>query len=291
MTTVSSHSTTTTINPFKVLIATPCFNNQLYTGYFHSMIQLLDCLNRHNIAFAIATTGNESLITRGRNYFVSLLLSNPGFTHLLFIDADITFQPMSIVRMIHSNKPIVGGAYPKKGIQWDKIYTMLSSSSPEDSTSSSKQFNFLQELTHDYAINFKCDVNDHSNVTIENGFMEVAYIATGFMLIQRHVLETMVSRFPELKFKNDVAGYNNQHNTEYFYSLFDCFIDPESKRYLSEDYAFCKRWLQVGGEIWLDITCALNHFGSFEFKGNFLKFLEHHKMVSISTTTKTESSS
>ena len=57
------------------------------------------------------------------------------------------------------------------------------------------------------------------------------------------------------------------------YALFDCIIDPESKRYLSEDYTFCRRWQQIDGAIWLDPRVALNHVGHYTFRGNVRKML------------------
>jgi hypothetical protein len=86
----------------------------------------------------------------------------------------------------------------------------------------------------------------------------------------------MVETFPELKYNNDVTGYFNGSNNEQFYAFFDCIIDDKSKRYLSEDYAFCQRWLQLGGEIWVDLLCDLSHLGSYNFRGSYLKTIEKH---------------
>ena len=55
------------------------------------------------------------------------------------------------------------------------------------------------------------------------------------------------------------------------YALFDCIIDPDSKRYLSEDYTFCRRWQQMGGDVFLDPRTALNHVGHYTFRGNIRK--------------------
>ena len=57
----------------------------------------------------------------------------------------------------------------------------------------------------------------------------------------------MIIKFPETKYRNNVAGYSQGENSadEYFYSLFDCCIDPVSRVYLSEDYLFCKRWIDI----------------------------------------------
>ena len=52
------------------------------------------------------------------------------------------------------------------------------------------------------------------------------------------------------------------------YALFDPLIDPVSGEYLSEDFAFCKRWTELGGEIWMDIHSRLDHVGAFVFRGD-----------------------
>jgi len=64
-----------------------------------------------------------------------------------------------------------------------------------------------------------------------------------------------------------MSGYGNEKMNDYFYSFFDCCIDPVSKVYLSEDYLFCKRWIEMGGELWLDIGTNLNHTGLIDYKG------------------------
>jgi len=257
---------------YYLLVCTPCYGNQLLMGYFHSVLRLQEMCRIHNIKMEIASIGNESLITRARNYFMSLFISQPKYTHMIFIDSDITFDAQSILRMLKSNKKVVGGAYPKKAINWEKIKVMLESKQIEDSN-----LKFLEHITNDYAINIISHVDEHTNsiqLPIENGFMKVAYLATGFIMIERSVILDMIIKFPDLKYKNDVGSYFHGFNDDHFYTLFDCWIDSKSKRYLSEDYAFCSRWLSMGGEIWLDIFCNLNHTGSYDFKGSFFKQIE-----------------
>ena len=53
-----------------------------------------------------------------------------------------------------------------------------------------------------------------------------------------------------------------------FYAFFDTSINEISKRYLSEDYTFCRRWQKIGGNIWLDPDIKLNHVGQYVFSGN-----------------------
>jgi hypothetical protein len=43
----------------------------------------------------------------------------------------------------------------------------------------------------------------------------------------------------------------------------------EAGKYLSEDFSFCRRWTDMGGEIWVDIDSRLNHAGSMTFHGDY----------------------
>jgi len=252
----------------EILLATPCYGNQMLRGYFHSVLKLHELCRSLGYGLDISTIGNESLITRGRNYFVSLMLSNKKYTHILYVDADITFDPQSVIRMVQSEKDVVAGAYAKKSINWGKVHELITKNP-------SLPIDVLEPLSHDYAINILHQKNPSEiNIPIVNGFMKVSYVATGFLLIKRQVLEKLVQVHPEWKYNNDVGGYDNGSNTDYFYSVFDCIIDPHTKRYLSEDYAFCCRWLELGGDIWLDLLCNLNHTGSYEFKGAYVKVIE-----------------
>jgi len=45
-------------------------------------------------------------------------------------------------------------------------------------------------------------------------------------------------------------------------------IDPATGTYLSEDFAFCKRWTDIGGEIWADLESRLDHVGPSVFRGD-----------------------
>ena len=59
---------------------------------------------------------NESLVTRARNNLMAKMMTNPSATHFMFIDADIRFQPESILQMMACDKDVIGGLYPKKAL-------------------------------------------------------------------------------------------------------------------------------------------------------------------------------
>ena len=64
------------------------------------------------------------------------------------------------------------------------------------------------------------------------------------------------------------------------YALFDTMIDPESRRYLSEDYTFCRLWQMMGGDVFLDPRTGLNHVGHYTFKGNIRKLFGNENAAS-----------
>jgi hypothetical protein len=221
------------------------------------------------IKYEIITIGNESLIPRARNGIVAKFMADTEATHLMFIDADITFQWENIVQLILHDKDLSGGCYPKKMINWDKVKHHIKANSDIDE-------NLLIAKSVDYVFNpiYNKEVDDKGNVKltskIQNGLINVKDLGTGFMLIKKSVIEIMMYKYETFKYVNNVAGYSNSSNDkikEYFYTLFDTEIDPDSRVYLSEDYLFCKRWRECGGECWLDLSCNLNHTGSMDYKG------------------------
>jgi hypothetical protein len=102
-----------------------------------------------------------------------------------------------------------------------------------------------------------------ARVEITDGFAPVLDGPTGFMLIKRCVFEKMQEHYPELNCKND---HQNRDFDDY-HAAFDCMIDPVTKRYLSEDYAFCRRWQQMNGQIFADVRTTLGHVGNLPFTG------------------------
>ena len=246
----------------KVLIATPCYGGQIMRGYLHSMLKLQSEAAKQDIQFVCSTLGNESLITRGRNYFVAQFLADKSFTHLFFIDADITFDTASFCRMVKSNHPISCGAYPKKYINYKKIIDLVKDGQEE----------LLEQISHDYAINIVDDKNP-----IVNRFLKISYPATGYLCIKREVIERLVEAHPEWKYNNDIGNFADDNPMkECFYAVFDCFICPDTRRYLSEDFAFMKRCAELNYECWLDLTAILEHTGTHTFSGCFYNQIKKH---------------
>ena len=247
----------------KFFIATPCYGGQLNEPYFRSVIKMMTFFNGHQIPLAFGTIANESLVTRARNVLVAYFLAS-DYTHLMFIDADIEFQTEDILKLYAHKKDVVVGAYPKKGVAWDKIRSNLTDPANKDKNLSDRD---MASFGSDYAINFKFVDKETKTIGVENGLIKLHDAGTGFMMISREAILKMIKAYPELKYNNDV-NIANADLKDHFYALFDTMIDPVDRRYLSEDYTFCRRWQEIGGDVWLDPSISLNHYGHFCFQGN-----------------------
>jgi len=224
-----------------IFFATPCYGGMLTDQYFLSMFRIQQELIKLGVKFRITTLRNESLVPRARNILAAMFLES-DCSHLFFIDADIEFDPESIIRAVAYDKPILAAAYPKK------------------------------TLPINYAVNFKILDPKINRVNIEHGAVEVHDASTGFFCVKREVFDEMMVAYPELHYKND-SSIDVKYN-KYCYALFDTGLDPVDNRYLSEDYYFCRLWQKLGGQIWLDPHTRLNHIGSYAFEGDVSKILQ-----------------
>jgi len=247
----------------KIFIGTPCYGGMISADYFKSCMQLVALAATKKIELQFATIGNESLITRARNTIVQLFMDG-DYSHLMFIDADIAFNPESIIRMIDYDKDVVTGVYPRKTIDWTKVKKKLK----EDP-------NISEDELAATSLQYNLTVKNPNRIEANNGFIEVMDGATGFMLIKKNVFERMASVYPELKFKPDQhinqphdKEFNYHKTSDWNYTFFDTMIEPETKRYLSEDYAFCRLWQNMGGKIYADILSGMTHYGNYAFRGN-----------------------
>ena len=238
--------------PIALYVATPCFGCLLDVQFVQSLLYLQIMCMQRNIECFVDLIGNESLVQRARNILTARFMKNTKFTHLLFIDADIAFDPATVFRCLDFGKDCVTAIYPKKAINWETIAQKTAEKSQEPITQQGLDFN----------------INITAPVTASNGFVPVLDAATGFMLIARGLLDTMYEKYrPTLHCVNDILGGGPNHVTEYV-AVFDCMIDPETKRYLSEDYAFSRRIQQIGGTVWADIASPLCHIGNYIFQGD-----------------------
>jgi hypothetical protein len=238
-----------------LVVATPCFGGQVSSIYASSIFRLQRVLrSKSNVQLKVLLRDGDALITRARANLMTMFLDDPTATHFLFVDADIGFAPDQVFRLIESGADVVAGVYPIKRVNWEKAQRAIET----------KRTN-LPSASLDYVL----EINDPDHVAVVNGFTRVRYAGTGFLMIRRHVFEKMCAHpdYAALQFFREhsldaLAGSPNR------FALFECMIDPKTGTYLSEDFAFCKRWTDIGGEIWADLQSELDHVGPSVFHGD-----------------------
>jgi hypothetical protein len=256
-------------NKPKVVILTPCYGSVCFVNYVFCIIKTKEVFKYYDIPLKIEFCKNDSLVTRARNNLVAKAMSDVTVTHLMFIDNDITWDPVNIIKLIIANKPIVGGIYPLKKYNWEKL-----ANDPEyikkmiEKKNNSRVKNIMDDdLLVQYSL-LNYNLNHIGNsIKIENNLTEVRHVATGFMMIKRGVIEKMSEAFPHTKYTDDV-NYLEEHENRYAYALFDCGV--EDGHYLSEDWLFCNRWKKIGGKVYIDVSINLSHTGIEQYNGSFL---------------------
>ena len=238
--------------PINLVIATPCFGGQISVLYAASLFKLQKLIRGYSgLNLKILFKDGDALITRARASLISQFLDDPDATHLLFIDADIGFEPEQALRLIECGADMCAAIYPIKRIDWDKVRTTIEAARPNPAAA---------------AFNYVFEVEDPAAVIERGGFVRVRYAGTGFLMIRRQALQRMCSHYPQLQYKHDhsIDAATASGNR---FALFECMI-AEDGTYLSEDFAFCKRWIDMGGEIWADMNSKLNHVGPMTFCGD-----------------------
>jgi hypothetical protein len=232
-----------------LLVATPCYGGQVNVKYLTSVLALQREMDKRGLKVEFVHLSNSALITQARNRLVAQFLNDADATHLLFIDADQGFNPDQVFRLLLFGTEVSAAVSPKKIMNWSKIERAVREGRSPD----------VAGL--DYVVNFK---GEDGQVNVRNGFAQASAIGTGFMLITRSALIRLREAYPELRSWVDDADRESGN----YYGFFDCMIEPKTGASLSEDLAFCKRWSDIGGEIWVDTQSKLSHTGPTTYYGD-----------------------
>lgn len=237
------------IRPF---VATPSHSGLLTSGYTRSLLALSNAAWTHGFPMAARFLEGDALITRARNELVAEFMADTRCTHLFWIDDDIGFDVEAALRLLLAGKDVVAGACPRKSDH------LSAGDTQGDAQSRHEAFNVVPL--------------PGSQRVDADGFVRVKEVGTGFMLIARRVFEFMAERYPQLRYA-DHSPTANPAWSAYRYRFFDVGVDAETGEYLSEDFAFCRRWRAIGGEVWVDTQSNLAHTGRKTYRGRFADVL------------------
>ncbi|AMM25092.1 hypothetical protein [Variovorax sp. PAMC 28711] len=251
------------IRPF---IATPAYGGAMSSVYVRSLLGLVNLAWTHGFSMQTRFLDGDSLVPRARNRLVAEFMADARWTHLFFIDADIGFEPEAALRLLLSGRDVVAGMYPHKSDGWPAAG--LAQALPAGSTR--EDF----EARH---ASFPMNLND--TAIDADGFMEVLDAPTGFMLIARDVFVRMAAAFPSLRYTPERVPHGGDAVPHH--RFFEMLAEPDNGRHLSEDFAFCRRWQSLGGQVFADAQSRLQHHGQRTYTGDLPRALAQRHGVQV----------
>lgn len=227
-----------------VMVATPAYGGLVTNSFFQSTLQLALAARNDGLPVEIVSSPGDSLVTRARNTLSAVFLAS-RHSHLLFIDADIEFHPRDVLRLLLAEKDLVCGVYPKKSVELE------------------------------FPLNWLPGSRERLNRCPKSGAIEILEGPTGFMMIHRQVFETMLQAWPLLRYRG--PSFLSPEQQRWNAAFFDAELHPgeyaedgtpiREGYYLSEDFAFCHRWRDLGGQVWAIPEIELRHHGMHAFSG------------------------
>ena len=240
---------------FSIFVATPV-HSDVSIHYTPSLLEFQRYCYEKKIGVTFQLF-KSSLVTQGRNLSVGGFMESKH-THLLFIDSDIDFEAKSIQAMVDKDKDVISVPYPMKTFNWDKMFANFKDGKIKNPIELAMNGN-----------TYPMRLPNEDNFNIENGCIEVSHSPTGCMLIKRSVIEKMIEKYPEMRISQPTIINGKPVEKPFLYNFFDTMFNPVDHTYMGEDFAFCKRWKDIGGKCHAIIDQLITHVGEHQYSGRF----------------------
>lgn len=218
----------------KVAIATPFYNLQAFSTYIHSLVETTKALTALDIRWEFWPLHGDSYVQRARNTICGKFLDS-DFSDLFFIDSDQDWDVAAVLRVLLAPFDIVGASYKMKN-NWDAWTAVVKMNG-----------------SHPYGIQTGAD----------SAFLEATLLPCGFMRIRRQALCKFRDAYPDLRYYDE--GSEGNRGRQYV-NFFEC--STQGGIFYGEDATFCKRWLDIGGQLWVEPKATITHYGIGGWRGN-----------------------
>jgi len=239
-----------------IFIATPAYGGKVDLPYLESLLSLKDFFHTKKIASTFRSISNSDIVMT-RNAFASILMQDETYSHILFIDADMSFHPSAVLKLINSRHDVCGAIYNGRTLDFELLVQKAQQLKDKKSI-----------LSHSLRYNVR-PIGNPRTIQLVNGFVKNKGIGMGLCLISRKSLIDLIAtghiqEKPEswrMKFKDVLKGK--------LYGFFDV-IDSEDGP-LSEDYSFCWKWINYcNGDVWGLATDKVGHTGPVTFVSAYI---------------------
>ena len=222
-----------------IMICMPCYGQSMMMQTARALYDLGNYLTSERIEHRLMMLAAAD-IEQVRNLFVTEWYeAYPKFSHLLFIDSDMGFEPALIRDMIRFNKPVMGTFYMRR--QQEPSVVGLAAVG-------------------------------HSLKDVHQGFLRSNGVGGGVLMISREVIKTMLERLPNMRRKLPGGIQRAYPHLSSFILAFDKIKTDDVD--LSEDLSFCQRWHDCDGEIWANVAHKISHIGPFDYHLRYQGILE-----------------
>jgi hypothetical protein len=233
-----------------ILIGTPAYDDQVFVPYHNSVLGLIGYFRDRGVQWT-SFVKVATIIAHARNQIAQAVLEDKAITHLLFVDADMGFGTQLVHKMLAFDQPVVSCLYPKRRPHYEQLAALLrDGASPAEATSAAQSHVGEDAL-----------LRVDGEFVRRGDFLQTRAAGTGVMLIKREVFERF-AEFPDLWVKA-----NGPYPASF--QPFAPLRDEETGFWYSEDYAFCIRWRNLGGELWSCFNETITHAGRERYKANF----------------------
>jgi hypothetical protein len=222
-----------------LFIATPAYLGNVHAAFCSSLLQTGQHLTIGRIRWRNEFFTGASAVQIARGVLVAQFMAS-GYSHLLFIDADLAWKPDALRRLLAASEyhDVCCGVYPKK----------------------------TEPLG--FPVNVKLSEDGQLIGHEKSGCLQLTDACSGFMMIRRCALEQMMAAYPGRKCSFREESQTTEAEGRYEFNLFDFFIDDDVRRmYLSEDFGFSRLYQRIGGAIWADPEIRLAHYGAKRYEG------------------------
>ncbi len=217
-----------------VFIATPIARHPTHQ-YCTSLVTTMGHLTQLGIRLMVHSVVGSSNLAQARSALAAAFLASQA-TDMLFVDDDMGWNSGDVVRLLASDKAVIGGIGARKLPFHDAdprkwCYIPLAGPRNQD----------------------------------DEGAIEVASVGTGFSKITREPFLRMIAAHPEWK-RRGLPGMPAAV-CENYYRFYSFSADTFSEE-LGEDAAWCRDWRALGGKVWVDPKIRLVHVGQSEYTGD-----------------------
>jgi len=239
-----------------LFLATPCYGGQLHATFALSLLLLQGACRDLGIPLHVQFITSDSLITRARNRLAAIFRRHGESTHLVMIDADIGFDPRTLLRMVAADHDVCVGLCPYRETDWQAVADAARAGVVDPAE--------LRAASGRVVVSF----DGPRPVLLEAAeglrFFDVDHGGTGVMIIKRSALERVIAHCgPSVEYLEDPREGGGER-----WALFQASVDPVTGRYLSEDWHFSGLVRAAGMRVMACADAAFSHTGPATFEAD-----------------------